>query len=139
MQIKKILYKILNLLNLNKFYIMTSALISLLLFIYCIFPSFLSGNIIKSLMYIAPFYIFYIIFIVYILNDLKFLRFLIYPIILGTLFICTIKFISVFSNDYAELFFFISIFLFPICLIITEIYAIVQDIKTFKNTTLPKE
>jgi hypothetical protein len=67
------------------------------------------------------------------------MRIIIYPIILLTLFLCVFMSVSVFGYVYSMLCLFVFWYLFPICLIITEIYAVVQDIKTFKNTTLPKE
>ena len=139
MNYNNFLNKILYLLNLNKFYAILILIISILLTLYCIVPSFPSDEIIISFIYIVPFYILYIFFVKTTLENLNFIRMFIYPIILGTLFVCTIKCISIFGNDYAELFFFISIFLFPICLIITEIYAIIQDIKTFRNASLPTD
>ena len=62
---------------------------------------------------------------------------MVYPIILLTLFLCLFMILSILGNNSAHLFFYLSIFLFPICLIITEICAIIQDVKTFKNTTVP--
>lgn len=86
-----------------------------------------------------PFIIWYIITIFSTIKNLKFMRIIIYPIILLTLFLCVFMSVSVFGYVYSMLCLFVFWYLFPICLIITEIYAIVQDIKTFKNTTLPKE
>ena len=130
---------LMKILNLNKYYIIMSLLSSILLNLYYFYTPFQADNKLLICIYIVPFFIFYMFLAIDILKNLNFIRGIIYPIILFTLFVCITMSLGIIESDYAELFFFISIFLFPICLIITEIYAIVQDIKTFKNTTLPKE
>ena len=136
MKINNFLKKILYLLNSNKYYIIMSLISSILLNFYYFYTPFQADNKLLICVYIVPFFIFYVFLVIDILRNLNFIRGIIYPIILFSLFVCMTMSIGIIESDYAELFFFVSIFLFPICLAITEVYAIIQDIKTYKNTSL---
>lgn len=94
------------------------------------------NQIIYSFM-VLPFIICYLKYIFYVYKNLYFARFFIYPILFFVLFFCIGIGLSILGGEFVLVFFYLSIFLFPICFVITEIYAIIKDIKTFKNTTLP--
>ena len=139
MLLKQLTNKTFYLINKNNYQILISVFISIILCLYYIFTNIPYENIIIYSFCILPFSVFYLFFVIDILKKLNFLRIIIYPIILFTLFLCMFMCLSISANDYAHLFFYLSVFLFPICFFITEIYAIIQDIKTFKNTTVPND
>ena len=94
---------------------------------------------IKYALFIIPFILLYIILIRNVLKNLKFLRVFIYPIITLIIFFCLFMCASIWGYVYIMLFLMASYYMLPIILIATEIYAFIQDIKTFKNTTVPND
>ena len=154
MKLQEYLNKILYLSKQNKYNIIVSIIVSILLCVYFIFVTIPYGDlrdfssaeynpaIKEQIIYfilIIPFIIWYVIVIMDTIKNLKIFRVIIYPIILFSLFLCIFMITSVFGYVYSMLCLYVSCYLFPICFVITEIYAIIQDIKTFKNTTLPDD
>lgn len=152
MNLKNFFNQLFHLLKQNKKDIVIPIFISFLLCFYFIFAVIPYGDIqgfssaecnlkireqVIYLILTIPFIIWYIIAIFDTIKKLKFMRIIIYPIILLTLFLCVFMSVSVFGYVYSMLCLFVFWYLCPICFIITEIYAIIQDTKTFKNTTLP--
>lgn len=88
---------------------------------------------------VLPFIIGYIRYLFYVYKNLNFARFFIYPILFFVLFFCITISLSILGGEFVLLFLYLSVFLFPICLIITEIYAIIQDVKTFKSASFPNK
>lgn len=94
---------------------------------------------IKYALFIVPFVLLYIILIQRIIKNIKFLRVLIYPLIILLIFFCLFMCASIWGYVYIMLFFFASYYILPVIFLITEVYAIIQDIKTVKNTTVPDD
>ena len=154
MKIRIFLNKLAYLLKQNRNEILLSISISAILicfFIFAVIPyggyldigdisySATTFDKIKYLLFIIPFIIWYFFIIIKTIKKIKFARILIYPIILISLWLCIFMCVTVLGYENILLYFFTSIFLFPICFVITEIYAIIKDIKTFKNTTIPDD
>ena len=94
---------------------------------------------IKYALFIVPFVLWYIILIRDDIKNLKFLRVFIYPLITLIIFFCLFMCASIWGYVYIMLFLMASYYILPVILIATEIYAVIQDIKTFKNTTVPDD
>ena len=94
---------------------------------------------IKYALFIVPFVLGYIILIQNVIKNLKFLRVFIYPLITLVIFFCLFMCTSIWGYVYIMLFLISSYYVLPVILIATEIYAIFQDIKTFKNTSVPDD
>ena len=94
---------------------------------------------IKYALFIVPFVLWYIILIRDDIKNLKFLRVFIYPLITLIIFFCLFMCASIWGYVYIMLFLMASYYILPVILISTEIYAVIQDIKTFKNTTVPDD
>ncbi len=94
---------------------------------------------IKYALFIVPFVLLYIILIRNVIKNLKFLRVLIYPLTTLLIFFCLFMCISIWGYVYIMLFFITSYYVLPIILIAIEIYAFIQDIKTFKSTIVPTD
>ena len=156
MKFKIFIDKLIYLFKQNKNEILLSIIISGILscfFIFAVIPygGYLDIGDIRNLatifdkinysFFVIPFIIWYIIVIFDSLKKIKFLRTLIYPVILLTLWLCIFMCVTIFDyeNIHILLYLFSSWYILPVMFVITEIYAIIQDIKTFKNTTLPKE
>ena len=103
-----------------------------------IFPFKFSDQI-KYALFIVPFVLLYIILIRNVIKNLKFLRVLIYPLTTLLIFFCLFMCISIWGYVYIMLFFITSYYVLPIILIAIEIYAFIQDIKTFKSTIVPTD
>ena len=97
------------------------------------------SNQIKYALFIVPFVLLYIILIRNVIKNLKFLRVLIYPLTTLLIFFCLFMCISIWGYVYIMLFFITSYYVLPIILIAIEIYAFIQDIKTFKSTIVPAD
>ena len=154
MHLKKFLKKSIYLFKQNQSDIFIIILVSILLscyFIFFIMPfgGYLDiGDIsysatifdkIKYSLFIIPFIIWYFIIILDTLKKIKFVRIIVYPTILILLWLCMFMCMTIFGYEKILLYFFSSCYILPILMVITEIYAIIQDIKTFKNTSLPTE
>ena len=147
---KRVFFKIWYLIKQNKFWILSTIIWSVLLFLYLIFyvqvfaneHGFNNEGVEPEEGYVLPFFILtfpvvfsHLIYAIKVIQKLTFLRILIYPILLITLLYSLYFFVRVYGGQTIWLFiylFFPILFLF----VIIEIIALVLDIKTYKNTKI---